>query len=128
MILLDTHAWVWWAASSSSLSKRAAGAIQAAGIIYVSAISCWEVAMLVAKGRLIFDRDVELWLDLALKLPGIELVPISPTITVRSSRLEERFLGDPADCIIVATALEYGCAIVSKDERIRRYRRVRAIW
>ena len=84
--------------------------------------------MLVAKGRLIFDRDVELWLDLALKLPGIELVPISPTIAVRSSRLEERFLGDAADCMIVATALEYGCAIVSKDQRIRSYSHVRAIW
>ena len=128
MIVLDTHAWVWWATSSPSLSARATRAIRADQTLYVSAISCWEVAMLVAKGRLVFDRDVELWLDLALKLPGIELVPISPTIAVRSSRLEERFLGDPADCIIVATALEYGCAIVSKDERIRRYRRVRAIW
>ena len=84
--------------------------------------------MLVAKGRLVFDRDVERWLELALKLPGVELVPLSLRIAVRSASLEEGFLGDPADRIIVVTALEYGCSIVSKDQRIRRYRPVRVIW
>jgi PIN domain nuclease of toxin-antitoxin system len=128
MIVLDTHAWVWWATSSPRLSKNAAKAIHGARTVYVSAISCWEVAMLVAKGRLVFDRDVELWLNLALKLPGVELAPLSPRIAVRSARLGEGFLGDPADCVIVATALEYGWAIVSKDERIRSYPGVRVIW
>ncbi len=84
--------------------------------------------MLVAKGRLVFDRDVAVWLDLALKLPGVELVALSPRIALRSAKLEEGFLGDPADRIIVATALEYGCTIVSKDERIRTYPHVRVIW
>jgi len=128
MIVLDTHAWVWWATSSQSLSKNAAKAIHGARTVYVSAISCWEVAMLVAKGRLVFDRDVELWLNLALKLPGVELAPLSPRIAVRSARLGEGFLGDPADCVIVAPALEHGCPVVSKDERIRRYPRVRVVW
>lgn len=128
VILLDTHAWIWWAGSSPSLSKKAARAIQAAGTVYVSAISCWEVAMLVAKGRLVLDRDVEIWLDLALRLPGVELVPLSPRIAARSARLEKRFLGDPADRILIATALEHGCPIVSKDERIRHYPRLRVVW
>ncbi len=57
-----------------------------------------------------------------------EPIPVSPKITVRSARLEEDFLGDPADNIIVATALEYGCPIVSKDQKIRRYWPVRVIW
>lgn len=128
MILLDTHAWVWWAASSTKISKKAARAINAAETIYISAISCWEVAMLVARGRLILDRDVEVWLDLVLRLPGIEFAPLSPRISVRSTRLEEGFLSDPADCILVATALEFGCPIVSKDQRIRKYPRLRVIW
>ncbi len=128
MILLDTHAWVWWAASSTKISKKAVRAINGAGTIYISAISCWEVAMLVARGRLILDRDVEVWLDLALRLPGIEFAPLSPRIAVRSTRLEEGFLRDPADCILVATALEYGCPVVTKDERICQYPRLRVIW
>ena len=53
---------------------------------------------------------------------------VSPKIAVRSARLGEGFRGDPADCIIVATALEYGWVIVSKDQRIRSYPHVRAIW
>jgi len=93
-----------------------------------SAPSVAGAAMLVAKGRLVFDRDVDLWLNLALKLPGVEPAPLSPRIAVRSARLGEGFLGDPADCVIVATALEYGWAIVSKDERIRSYPGVRVIW
>jgi len=55
-------------------------------------------------------------------------IPVSPKIAVRSARLGGGFLGDPADCIIVAMALEYGWVIVSKDRRIRRYRPVRVIW
>ena len=105
MILLDTHAWVWWAASSPNLSRKSARAIEAAKKIYISAISCWEVAMLVAKNRLILDRDVEIWLDHALKLPGVEMVPLTHKIAVRSSRLGTGFHGDPVDCILVATAL-----------------------
>lgn len=128
MILLDTHSWIWWAAAPLRLSKKAAKTIRDEKAIYVSAISCWEVAMLVAKGRLLFDRDVEVWLALALKLPGVELIPLSPRIAVRSTRLGEGFSGDPVDCMLVATALEYGCPIVSKDDRIRKYSKVRVIW
>jgi PIN domain nuclease of toxin-antitoxin system len=128
MILLDTHAWIWWAASSPRLSRKAARAIQADKTLYVSAISCWEVAMLVAKKRLVLDRDVEIWLDQALKLPGLEMVPLSMRICVRSTRLDKEFAGDPVDCLLIATALEYGCPLISKDERIRKYHQVRVIW
>ena len=128
MILLDTHAWIWWAADSPRLSKKAAKAIDSADALAVSAISCWEVAMLAAKGRLVLDRDPEAWLDLALKLPRIQLLALSPRIAVRSTRLAGSSITDPADCIIVATALEHGCTIVSKDGRIRRHPAVRVTW
>lgn len=128
MILLDTHAWIWWATSSINLSKKAAKAIKAAQSISVSAIACWEVAMLVSKNRLIFDRDVGVWINLALKLPRLKLLPLSPDIAVRSTRLEKTSLSDPADCILVATALEYGFSVVSKDEKIRQVPQIRVIW
>lgn len=128
MTLLDTHAWIWWATASPHLSKRAAKAIESVDALGVSAISCWEVAMLVAKGRLVLDRDPEVWLDQALKLPRVQLLPLSPRIAVRSARLGGARLADPADCIIVATALEFGCPIASKDERIRSFPSVRVVW
>jgi PIN domain nuclease of toxin-antitoxin system len=128
MILLDTHAWIWWATGSPQISSKASKTIRAADSIYVNAISCWEVGMLVAKKRLELDRDVEVWVDQALKLPKIQLIPLSPAIAVKSTRLEGEFHGDPADRIIVATAKEYGCPILSKDKRIRAFPGLKVIW
>jgi PIN domain nuclease of toxin-antitoxin system len=51
-------------------------------------ISCWEVALLVAKGRLDLDRDVSLWVTQALEIPKVRLLDLSPAIAIASTRLE----------------------------------------
>jgi PIN domain nuclease of toxin-antitoxin system len=72
----------------------------------VSVISAWEVSMLEARGRLRFDIPCEEWVAQAFSLPGLSLMPLTPSICVRSSRLPGVFPGDPADRLIVATARE----------------------
>jgi PIN domain nuclease of toxin-antitoxin system len=94
----------------------------------VSAISVWEVAMLVAKRRIQLDRPVEIWVDLALALPGIQLAGLEPAIAVRSTKLPGEFHPDPADRIIVATALENAATLVTPDERLRSYPHVQTAW
>lgn len=94
----------------------------------VSAISVWEVAMLVAKRRIQLDRPVELWVDVALALPGVLLAPLEPVIAVRSTKLPGEFHPDPADRIIVATALEHAAPILTPDDRIRSYPHVQSVW
>lgn len=129
MILLDTHAWIWWAAETPRrLSARARRAIADSPSVGVSAISTWEVAMLVAKGRLELDRDVLVWIRQALAVPRVTLVPLTPEIAVRSTRLGDGFPGDPADRILVATAREVGAALVTRDETLRRAEGVRIVW
>ncbi|HQQ77157.1 MAG TPA: type II toxin-antitoxin system VapC family toxin [Thermoanaerobaculia bacterium] len=129
MILLDTHAWIWWAAETPRrLSARARRAIADSPSVGVSAISAWEVAMLVAKGRLELDRDVLVWIRQALSLPRVTLVPLTPEIAVRSTRLGDGFPGDPADRILVATARELGAQLVTKDRALRRVEGVRIVW
>ena len=128
MIVLDTHAWIWWAASPARLSVRARAAIDAAGVVGVSAISVWELAMLVAKKRLELDRDVLAWARQALALPRVALLPLSPEIAVASSGLPAEFPGDPADRIIVSTAREDGAAVVSKDARLRGVAGLKTVW
>ncbi len=128
MILLDTHAWVWWCSGSPKLSARALKAIKAEETLGVCAISCWEVAMLVAKKRLVLDRDIEVWMDQALKLPKVQLIPLTPRIAVKSTQLGGDFHGDPVDRILVAAAAEEGCPLVSKDERIRGFHGIKVIW
>jgi PIN domain nuclease of toxin-antitoxin system len=127
VIVLDTHAWIWWTAEPGKLSKRARAAIEVTDELLVPAISCWEVAMLVAKERLELDRDVLVWIRQALAQPKIELAPLVPEIAVRSAALD-RFQGDPADRLIVATALHHRAVVASKDERIRECEQVDVVW
>ena len=128
MIVLDTHAWVWWATNSSKLSKRASESISSEQLILVPAISVWEVAMLVSTDRLGFDRDVSIWVTQALSLSRVQLSPLSPSIAVRSTRLPGEIHLDPADRIVVATSIEYGAPLVTKDKKLRAYKHIRTIW
>ncbi len=65
--------------------------------------SCWEIAKLVEKGRLVLMLPVGQWIDRALAFPGISLLPLDPKIAVASTQLPQPFHSDPADQIITAT-------------------------
>ena len=119
MIVLDTHVWIWWAAGARKLTKRARVRIESAERILVPAICAWEVAMLVDRRRLELDRPVLTWLRQAIDLPAVELAPLTPEVAVRAAGLGGGFPGDPADRLIVATALEHRGPLVTMDERLR---------
>jgi PIN domain nuclease of toxin-antitoxin system len=127
VIVIDTHAWIWWAADRRRLSKRAKSAISSADLLGVSAISCWEVAMLVHHGRLRFDRELNRWFEAATSLPRISLLPLTPSVATGAYRLPG-FHGDPADRMIVASALAWGWPLVTKDRSIRDWDGVQTIW
>lgn len=127
MIVLDTHAWIWLASDPSQLGRAAARALRAARSRGVAAISCWEVAMLAAAGRIELDRDAVAWMDDSLRAERIELLPLTPAVAAVSAQLEA-LRGDPADRLIVATALTHGAALVTCDERIRASGVVKTVW
>ena len=130
-IVLDTHAWVWWADGGRKLSRSASRALeqaQARGTLWLSMISVWEVAKKVEKRQLVLDRPLDDWLDLAMALPGLHPVELTRPILAESCRLPGPFHGDPADQLIVATARDRGASILTKDERIANYAHVRSIW
>lgn len=123
-VLLDTHVLVWLLAGSDRLGGKARKAIQDGATedrLYLSAISPWEIAMLVSKGRLALDRDVGEWVREALALPGIRLEPISPEVAVASTRLPGELHADPADRIIAATARHLGAVLVTADGPLLAY-------
>lgn len=126
MIVLDTHAWIWWLSQPSSLSRKARARIDQASALGVPAISLWEVAMLVARGRIELLRDIGDWLEAATSAPKIEVLALTPAIAAKASQIDLH--GDPADRLIVATAIVHGSPVVTKDERIRRFDRVDAVW
>ena len=130
MILLDTHALVWWV-NGDHVSPAAAAAIEDAregGGIGLSSISAWEIAMLVAAGRLALSMDVPAWLAAVESIEGVRFVPIDNAIAVGAVTLPGDFHKDPADRLIVATARALGAQLVSADQRIRAYAHVRTVW
>lgn len=129
MIVLDTHVWVWWVHGDERIQPTHASVIEDAesDTIGVSAISCWEVAKLVERGRLDLYRPLEEWFRLELGYPGVRLVELSPGIAVASTRLPGDFHRDPADQIIVSTARLSHCPLVTSDEKITTYRYVETV-
>ena len=128
MILLDTHAWLWWVARDAQLSASAAAAITADGRPSIAAITLWEVAMLVEKGRVQLNLNLAEWLRMATSGSGVAILPITTEIAARTTRLGADFHGDPADRLIVATALEHGLTVITKDDRIRQSGLVAILW
>ena len=131
MIVLDTHAWIWFTSNPEVLSQKAQRVVEAAvneKNVLVSSISAWEVALLVKKGRLKLTMDVNDWIAISENLPFIQFIPVSNSIAVKSVSLPEPFHPDPADRIIIATALSTGSPIVTKDKKISDYSHVKTIW
>ncbi len=132
MIVLDTHALIWWVNGDTGLSDAAKASIEIArhtmsGIV-VSSITAWEIAMLVQRQRLHLTMDVSQWLATIASIPGVRFVSVDVDIAVQSANLPGEFHKDPADRIIVATSRKLGLPLISKDEKIRAYSHVKTIW
>lgn len=132
MIVLDTHTLLWWASGDQAqLSAAAAQAIADelnGGRIIVSSISSWELAMLVAKGRVALSMDIEAWLSVVSQIEAVRFMPVDNEIAVKSVELPGEFHKDPADRIIVATARKLAVPLVTADDKIRGYPHVRTLW
>lgn len=132
MIVLDTHALVWWI--NRDVSRLSAAALQAIEVslngdgVVASSISAWEIAMLVSKGKLELSMDVLRWLDLASEIEGFRFVPVDNVVAVGSTMLPGDFHADPADRIIVALAREMGAQLITADGKIARYPHVAVLW
>ena len=124
MIVLDTHVLVWIAEGDSRLGEATRKLIEAEsenGQILVPAISVWEIAMLVAKGRLGLGQDVRNWVGRALELGGVSLAELLPAISLESVALPGDFHSDPADRMIVATARYHQSTLFTADRQILDY-------
>lgn len=128
MIVLDTHAWVWWLTKPEKLGKQAARVLAKAPRIGVPGICVWEVAMKAEANKLRFDRPYDAWLEEALALDArVQLLPLAAEVAILAVKLPWDH-GDPADRMIVATARAYNSPLVTADERIRDSKLVKCVW
>ena len=122
MILLDTHVLVWLDEANPRLGAAAIEQIDTAfhaGKAMVSAISFWEISMLVKKGRVRLGMDLMVWRKDFMEQGLVEL-PVNGEIGIKAAGLE-RFHGDPADRLIAATALHHSLTLITADEKLLAY-------
>ena len=117
-LLLDTHIWIWSVGDKSKLRPRVLRALKdPANELWLSPISVWELLILVEKGRIILNGDVEAWIDQALKAAPFKEAPVTSEVALatREIRLPHR---DPADGFLAATAKVFGLTLVTSDARL----------
>jgi PIN domain nuclease of toxin-antitoxin system len=131
LILLDTHVLAWLVAEPARLSRPAASAIRRARIsdgLAISSITVWELAMLFAQGILRSQSTVESAVENLLIRSGVVIMPITAEVAAIAAQFSDDYPKDPADRLIGATAMAEGIALITRDERIQRHRRLKTIW
>jgi len=123
-LLLDTHAAIW-ITEDQPLASTAVEAVDAAyragSTVFVSAISAWEIGLLVSRNRLSLVARPERWFQRLLTIPGVRLAELSPDILIASSFLPGAPPRDPADRIILATARDLGATLITRDRLLLKY-------
>lgn len=132
MIILDTHVLVWWVSNPEKLSDKAQKLIEReakkGNEILVSSISVWEICMLIKKNRLKLTMDTDTWIGKIEQITFLQFIPVDNKIAEQSVNLHGTFHNDPADRMIIATALNYGAVLITSDRKILNYPYVRSIW
>lgn len=121
MILLDTHIWVRWIEPDTDpLPTALSRMIDSSAQVAVSAVSCWEVAYLAKRNRLMLPLPVNEWLQAALDESGVISLAITSKMASRAANLAD-IHRDPADRFIIATALETGAMLLTLDSVFKNY-------
>lgn len=125
LLLLDTHIWVWaFHAERARFGEAGALRLESAalrGLTRVSAISVWEVARLVARGRITIGVSIDDWVARAIAAFGGVVVPIDRRIALDSTRLPDLEHRDPADRFLIATARALGATLITVDDIVLAY-------
>jgi PIN domain nuclease of toxin-antitoxin system len=126
LVILDTHVAVWWAGDPRLLGRASRARLEDEDRLGIPTIVFWEVALLVRKRRLDLGMPVSDWTRAIQTVPRVEPLALTAEIAVQADDLEMH--PDPADRFIVATALQYGVPLVSKDRLMRSLRFVETLW
>src|SRR5689334_17730262 len=124
LVVLDTHVWLWWVDLPRRLSGTATRTIEAAERVGVAAMSVLELAELFERGRIRADVSSRAWVRAALAT--VEPLALTPEIALDAAQL--RFVNDPFDRVIYATARVEGAKLVTRDDRIRAFDPSIALW
>jgi PIN domain nuclease of toxin-antitoxin system len=121
MVLLDTHIWLWWLLGDGRLKSHEHDIFDELATqrkIAISWVTIWETEMLERKGRIRLLPDFTEWIGTASAPEVCSILPVDVDVVLAQRMLPETFHADPADRLIVATALLSGYALATYDQRI----------
>jgi PIN domain nuclease of toxin-antitoxin system len=120
LVLVDTHVLVWWA-NGDPLPAKVITALTYAmdeGCLQFSSVSFWEIGMLDSKKSYVFLPTFETWCQKAIRQSGASCLELTSNAAILSSRLPGDFHKDPADRLLVASAIDTGATFVTRDAKI----------
>jgi PIN domain nuclease of toxin-antitoxin system len=123
VILLDTCA-LLWVVNGDPISSDVLKALKKGrdtGAIFLSPVSAWEIGILAQRGKVELGLPAENYISRAFTQPGIQIAALTPEIAVRASYLPGQFHSDPADRLLLSTAILMGLTLVTRDREILRY-------
>ena len=119
-LLLDTCALLWLASGDQALSENALSMIENAQVLYVSAVTAWEIAIKSSKGKIQLPLSPREWFNAVIKLYDIDVLKLTADEMLKSAELPWLHK-DPADRFIIATALKNDFTVVTADSNFGKY-------
>jgi len=120
MLMLDTCALLWMAQGGGRLNASVLQQIEASPVVYISAISGFEVALKHLKGKLSLPADPAAWFQTVVAHHDLSVVPLDLDIAIAATQLPF-FHNDPCDRFIIASAQALDVPVVTGDEKFRGY-------
>jgi PIN domain nuclease of toxin-antitoxin system len=120
-MLLDTHVWIWASAGGSRLgagTRRALNRQAAAGRVYVSAVSAFEISALVAAGRLVLNQPAERWIRDSIARGNLRVLDLDTDVAMDAGAIGADVVPDPVDRLLVAAARDVDMPLVTRDRRL----------
>lgn len=119
-LLLDTCALIWLVGGTNDISPETLQKIENAAIVYVSAISAWEISLKESQGQLVLPMDSEQWFLKSVHNHDLSIAPLGIDILCHLTNLPA-YHKDPADRFIIATAQKLNAGIVTADRLFNNY-------
>lgn len=121
MLLLDTHVWIWAAAGDKRVGARTRRLLNreaAAGRVFVSAMSAFEISALCTVGRLVLNQPVERWIRDSVVRGGLRVIDLDVGAAIDGGALGHDLVPDPVDRLLIATARGADMPLVTRDRRV----------
>ncbi len=119
-MILDTCALLWLASGDRRLSRAALKEINAAAVVYVSAISGFEIASKVAKGKLKLPHPPQVWFEKVVGHHGLTILPLELDVCIAAAQLPQ-IHNDPCDRFIIAAAKLHDLTVLTSDKQFEKY-------